>query len=52
MKGSTSLSELENMPNKFIHTLWKLYIDTMKDKEKSEAIAAEQTMDEMEEAMA
>ena len=51
MKGSTTLTELENMPNKFIQTLWKLYIDTMKDDKKKEALAAEQTLDEMEDVM-
>ena len=39
------------MPNKFIQTLWKLYVDTMRDKEKSEAKASEDMMDEMEDAL-
>ena len=39
------------MPNKFIQTLWKLYIDTMRDEDKSKAVASEQALDEMEDAM-
>lgn len=35
------------MPNKGIHTLWKLYIDTMRDKAKAEAAASEEVMDEV-----
>lgn len=51
MKGSTSLTELENMPNRFIQTLWKLYVDTMRDDKKKEAMESEQMMDEMTDAM-
>ena len=51
MKGSTSITELENMPNKLLHTLWKLYIDTMTNEKKQQAAAMEQTMDDVEDAM-
>ena len=51
MKGSTTLTELENMPNKFLQTLWKLYIDTMRDSKSKDAVASEEMMDELEDVM-
>lgn len=40
-----------NMPNWMIHGIYKNYVDTLKDKEKSEQHSAEQMGDEIEEAM-
>ena len=51
LKGCTTMNELMNLPNAFIHTIYKQYVDTLKDKEKSEEHAAEQAQDEIEEAI-
>lgn len=51
LKGSTTIGELENMSNKFIHTLYKMYIDTMRDQKKAEGVASEQMVDELEDAL-
>lgn len=40
-----------NLPNIFVHTIYKEYAEMIKDKEKSENHAAEQVEDEIEEAM-
>jgi thiaminase len=40
------------MPNIAIHTYYKLWIDTMKSKEASEAVAQEQVVDEIEDQLA
>ena len=39
------------MPNRFIHSLYKFYIETQKDEEKRKASESEQMMDEMEDMM-
>jgi hypothetical protein len=51
LKGSITIGELENMPNRFIHSLYKLYIETQKDEDKRKAVESEQMMDEMEDMM-
>lgn len=51
LKGCTTIGELVNMPNRFIHGIYKQYVDMLKDKEKSENNAAEQVEDEIEEAL-
>ena len=51
LKGSTTVGELENMPYKFINTVYKMYLDTLRDQKKKQALAAEETMDELEDAM-
>lgn len=39
------------MPYKFINTVYKMYLDTLRDQKKKQALAAEETMDELEDAM-
>ena len=51
MKGSTTLTELENMPNKCIQALWKLYVDTMRDDKKKEAMQSEESLEEIADAV-
>ena len=51
LKGCTTIGELMDMPNRFIHTVYKQYVETLKDPEKSENNAAEQVKDEIEEAI-
>lgn len=42
------MGELENMPNSYSHTIYKQYVDMLKDKEAKEANEASQVMDEIE----
>ena len=51
LKGTTTIGELENHSNRFIHTIYKEYVETLKSKEKSDAHAAEEVEDQMEEVM-
>lgn len=51
LKGTTSIGELMNMPNRYIQVIYKQYVTMLNDKEKSEANQAEQMGDEIEEAM-
>jgi hypothetical protein len=51
MKGCTTISELENLPNHYSHTIYKEFIDTQMDKDKQEAVQSEQMMDELSDAM-
>ena len=51
LKGCTSIGELMNLPNIFVHTIYKEYAEMLKDQEKSKNHAAEQVEDEIEEAM-
>lgn len=50
LKGSTTMTELMNMPNRYIQVIYKEYVNTIMDKEKSEAHQSEQMMEEMESA--
>lgn len=45
------MMELEAMPNHYSHTIYKQYIEMLKDAEKQQAQAAEEMQDEMEDAM-
>ena len=51
LKGTTTMSELENMPNRYIQVIYKEYVDTIRDKSKSEGVAAEEFQDQMEEML-
>lgn len=51
MKGCTTIGELMNMPNRFIHGIYKEYINTLKDPEKADIQAAEEVKDQIEEAI-
>lgn len=42
LKGSTSVGELMNMPNRFLQVLYKEYLNFMNDPERQKAAAAEE----------
>lgn len=44
------MMELENMPNHYSHTIYKHYIEMLKDAEQQKAHAAEEMKDEIEDA--
>ena len=48
MKGSTTIGELENMPNTCIHAVYKMYIEFTKNMDAQKASAAEDMMETME----
>lgn len=51
LKGTTTMGELENFPNRYIQVIYKEYVDTIKDREKSENKSAEEVEEQMEELM-
>lgn len=51
LKGSTTIRELEEMPNSYIHTIYKQYVNMLQDEKAREAQASEEAMEEMTEAM-
>jgi hypothetical protein len=50
LKGTITIGELENMPNRYIHTFYKQYTDMLKDEEAQKAKAAEDMVEEMADA--
>lgn len=48
LKGCTSIQELQDMPNSYSHTIYKQYVDMLKNEEQSQAHASEQMMEELE----
>lgn len=51
LKGTTTMGELENFPNRYIQVIYKEYVDTIKDREKSENKSTEEVEEQMEELM-
>ena len=51
LKGTTTIGELESRPNRFIHVIYKEYVNTLKDPKANEAVAAEDFEEQMEEVM-
>ena len=51
LKGTTTIGELESHSNRFIQVIYKEYVETLKDKSKSDAMAAEEAGEQMEELM-
>lgn len=51
LKGTITIGELENLPNRYIQVIYKEYDTTMRNKELREANEAEQVQDEIEETM-
>lgn len=51
LKGSTTIGELMNMPNIYLHTIYKEYVDSITSKEGRKQIEVEQVEDEIEEAI-
>ena len=47
LKGTTTIGELEKMPNRYIQTIYKEYVTTMNDPKATESIAAEQMVEAM-----
>jgi len=42
---------LENLPNNYIHVIYKEYVETLKSKEKQEAMQGAEMEDQLEEMM-
>lgn len=51
LKGCTTITEMENLPNRYIHVIYKQYVDSLKSKEAQAAIASQQIEEEMEEVI-
>ena len=51
IKGCTTVGELENMPNSYIHTIYKEYLLTQLDAAKKKAAEEEAATEEMIESM-
>lgn len=51
LKGCTTIGELMNMPNRYLHTIYKEYAEMLKDEEKRKQNEAEQVEDEIEDAI-
>ena len=51
LKGCTTIGELMNMPNRYLHTIYKEYLEMLKDEEKRKQNEAEQVEDEIEDAI-
>ena len=51
IKGCTTVGELENMPNSYIHTIYKEYLLTQLDTAKKKASEEEAATEEMIESM-
>lgn len=51
LKGCTTIGELMNMPNRYLHTIYKEYVEMLKDEEKRKQNEAEQVEDEIEDAI-
>lgn len=41
------MRELENMPNHYMHTIYKEYVNMLKDESKQQALAGESVIDEL-----
>jgi hypothetical protein len=48
LKGNVTISELENMPNRYIQSIYKQYTLFLKDQKAQESMAAEDMMEELE----
>ena len=51
LKGSTTLTELDEMPVYMIHTIYKEYVNFLQDQEKQDQHASEEVMDELEDQL-
>ena len=51
LKGCTTIGELMNMPNRYLRTIYKEYVEMLKDEEKRKQNEAEQVEDEIEDAI-
>lgn len=45
MKGATTISELENLPNTYIQTIYKEYTEFMRDSKAQEGRQAEEVVE-------
>ena len=50
MKGIITIGELENLPNRYINVIYKEYFETMRNKDKQEALAGAEMEEQLEEA--
>ena len=51
LKGCTTITELEQMPNSYSHTIYKQYVEFLKSEEAQKARASEEVVDAMEDGM-
>jgi hypothetical protein len=51
IKGTTTIGEFENLPNRFIHVIYREYIRTMTNEDGVKNIVAEETVENLEETM-
>jgi hypothetical protein len=47
LKGATTMTELENMPNHYIHTIYKEYVNFLQDETLQKAAAGEDLVNAM-----
>ena len=50
LKGRISIGELENLPNRYIQVVYKEYVETIRNKDKQDAVAGEEMEEQLEEA--
>lgn len=51
LKGTITMRELENMPNRYIQVIYKEYDTSMRDPKRKELMEGEVVKDEIEDAM-
>ena len=51
LKGTTTIGEMNNLPNRFVQVIYKDYVDFLKDPERQKMMAGEEIQDQLEEAM-
>lgn len=51
LKGTTTIGELMNMPNRYLHVLYKQFLDTAMNEDKSKEFGQEQAAEEIVDAM-
>lgn len=47
LKGCTTIGELERMSNRMIHTIYKSYVNYLKDPEQQKSAAAEEVLEKL-----
>lgn len=51
LKGTITFRELENLPNRYIHTFYHEYVDMLKDEAKKKNKESEDVSDEIEDKL-
>ena len=50
LKGRISIGELENLPNRYIQVIYKEYVETIKSRDRQDAVAGEEMEEQIEDA--